>query len=184
VSQTYPGMLSLIKADLARKSAWYHGADAPPRLWRMALSDGSLTSILHRFTERFLRWRLAPLAWLFYSLNSFLSGAVIGLGATIGPGFTVVHSQGLIINAGVVIGRDGVVGAGVVIGAAWDGPSSQAFPVLGDGVFVGAGAKILGGVTVGDGARIGANAVVIGDVPDGALAVGVPARVRPAGDQG
>jgi serine O-acetyltransferase len=52
-------------------------------------------------------------------------------------------------------------------------------PVLGDDVFVYAGAKVLGDLTVGDGARVGANAVVLDDVPAGATAVGVPARIRP-----
>jgi serine O-acetyltransferase len=50
-------------------------------------------------------------------------------------------------------------------------------PIIGDNVFIGAGAKVLGAVTVGDGARIGANAVVVCDVPAGATAVGVPARI-------
>jgi serine O-acetyltransferase len=54
---------------------------------------------------------------------------------------------------------------------------SYDFPVIGDGVMVGAGARILGGISLGDGCRVGANAVVITDVPAGATAVGVPARI-------
>jgi serine O-acetyltransferase len=56
--------------------------------------------------------------------------------------------------------------------------SEPKFPVIGDGVFVGAGARILGGITIGNGAQIGANAVVLKDVPDGATAVGVPAIIK------
>ena len=77
------------------------------------------------------------------------------------------------------IGRNCSVIASTTLGLRND----RAFPEIGDGVFIGAGARILGGVRVGDGARIGANAVVIADVPAGATAVGVPARIVMTGPE-
>jgi len=92
----------------------------------------------------------------------------------IGPGLFISHGQGTILSA-ERIGANLQVHQGVTIG--WDYRGDRR-PIVGDDVFIGAGAKILGPVTIGDGARIGANAVVVCDVPAGATAVGVPARIR------
>ena len=92
---------------------------------------------------------------------------------SIGPGLFIAHGQATCIAA-ETMGKGCYVHQGVTIG--WDYRGRRA-PVVGDGVFIGAGAAILGEVTIGDGARIGANAVVLCDVPPGATAVGSPARV-------
>jgi serine O-acetyltransferase len=84
----------------------------------------------------------------------------------------LIHSYGVVINSAVRGGRDVKLEHLVTIGA-----ERQAAPVLGDDVFVGAGAKIFGAVRVGSRTRIGANAVVNRDVPDDATAVGIPARI-------
>jgi serine O-acetyltransferase len=91
----------------------------------------------------------------------------------IGPGLVVRHGYGTILSA-ERIGRNCFVHRGVTIG--WDERGDRS-PRVGDDVYIGAGAKVLGPITVGDGVRIGANAVVLSDVPDGSTAVGVPARV-------
>jgi serine O-acetyltransferase len=91
----------------------------------------------------------------------------------IGPGLFIQHGFATIVAARRV-GRDCWINQQVTIGFT----RPEARPVIGDGVFVYAGAKVLGDVTVGDGARVGANAVVLEDVPPGATAVGVPARSR------
>ncbi len=96
-------------------------------------------------------------------------------GTPIGPGLFISHGQSTILSA-ERIGANLQVHQDVTVG--WDYQSARR-PIIGDGVFIGAGAKILGAVTIGDGARIGANAVVMCDVPAGYTAVGVPARVRP-----
>jgi serine O-acetyltransferase len=98
-------------------------------------------------------------------------------GTVIGPGLFISHGQGTILSA-ERIGANLQVHQGVTIG--WDYRGDRR-PVIGDDVFIGAGAKVLGAVTIGDGARIGANAVVVSDVPAGATAVGVPARILPGG---
>jgi serine O-acetyltransferase len=101
-------------------------------------------------------------------------------GTPIGPGLFISHGQATILSA-ERIGANLQVHQGVTIG--WDYRGDRR-PIIGDGVFIGAGAKILGAITVGDGARIGANAVVVCDVPPGATAVGIPARILPAAGSG
>ena len=104
-------------------------------------------------------------------------------GVEIHPGARLGHRLFIDHGMGVVIGETAEVGDDVVLfhGATLGGRSmrhGKRHPTLGDGVVVGAGAKILGPVWIGDGAQIGANAVVVKDVPAGAVAVGVPAEVR------
>lgn len=122
-----------------------------------------------------MRWsarhRLLPLAFALQLLNKWMNQCVIGLNAEFGPGFVLVHPVGVVINSKVRGGKGVVLESAVVIG-----DEKGRSPTLGDDVFVGAGAKIIGGVVVGAGARIGANAVVVKDVPARATAVGIPAH--------
>ena len=93
-------------------------------------------------------------------------------GAEFGPGFVLIHSLGVVIN-GTVRGGEGVkIEHQVTVGA-----EKRQSPVLGDRVFLGAGAKVIGAITIGNGASIGANAVVLEDIPANATAVGIPAKV-------
>lgn len=102
-------------------------------------------------------------------------GLELSFDKPIGGGLYIAHPHGCVV-AVERIGRNVSIIAAVTIGKR----NEDGFPVLGDDVFIGAGARVLGGITLGDGSRIGANAVVIDDVPPGATAVGIPARVRPA----
>ncbi len=115
---------------------------------------------------------LKPVAFLLYRLNIFCSHAVIGRGAEFGAGLIILHTSGIVVNSKVKAGKNLILEHGVTIGA-----EKNLCPVLGDNVFVGAGAKIIGGVTIGSDVKIGANAVVTKDLPDGATAVGIPAKV-------
>jgi serine O-acetyltransferase len=138
----------------------------------MLVSDGTTAQIFYR-TMRFCQTHhLKPLACIIYRLNAAIGHAVIGRGADIGPGFVLIHSFGVVINSNVRAGRGLVIEHGVTIGA-----EKRQTPVLGDNVFIGAGAKVIGGVRIGSDVKIGANAVVTKDVPDGATVVGIPARV-------
>jgi serine O-acetyltransferase len=128
--------------------------------------------ILYRLMQWSRRRRLAPLEMLFNKLNAVLCNCIIGRGAEFGPGFVLIHSTGIVINGAVRGGRGIHLEHQVTIGA-----ERRRSPTLGDGVFVGAGARIIGPVHVGSGAKIGANAVVLDDVPADGVAVGVPARV-------
>jgi len=107
-------------------------------------------------------------------------GLEISPGAEVGGGLYIAHPVGTVIFA-QRIGHNCSIIANVTIGMRnkWE------FPIIGDNVFIGAGALVLGGIAIGDNARIGANAVVIKDVPAGATAVGVPAvimRTQAAGE--
>ena len=99
-------------------------------------------------------------------------GLEISAGANIGGGLYIAHPNGTVIFA-QEIGENCSIIANVTIGMR----NEWAFPRIGNNVFIGAGARVLGGIHVGDGAVIGANAVVIHDVPAGATVVGIPARV-------
>lgn len=99
-------------------------------------------------------------------------GLEIIVGAEVGGGLYIAHPVGTVVAA-KRIGANCSIIAAVTIGMR----NEWAFPEIGDDVFIGAGARVLGGISIGDKAVIGANAVVIHDIPAGATAVGIPARV-------
>ena len=131
-----------------------------------------MAMVFYRAMQWSRRWRLVPFEMVFNRLNTIFCGCIIGRGAEFGPGFVLIHSTGVVINGRVRGGCNVFIEHQVTIGA-----ERRSSPTLGDDVFIGAGAKVLGAVNVGDGARIGANAVVVRDVPAGATVVGIPARV-------
>ena len=103
---------------------------------------------------------------------SAVTGADIPLASNIGGGLLLPHPNGVVIHPGSVIGPNCLLFHQVTLGFGTGG-----VPMLGGGVDVGAGAKIIGAITIGDRAIVGANAVVLQDVPAGATVAGVPARV-------
>ena len=107
------------------------------------------------------------------------TGIEIHPGATIGRRVFIDHGMGVVIGETAVIGDDVLLFHGVTLGGVTMSPGKR-HPTVGDRVVIGAGAKVLGPVRVGNDARIGANAVVVKDVPDGATAVGIPAKIREA----
>lgn len=165
-------MLKLIIEDLRRKAAWYDYPDTSRSVLRMAFSDGSTCQVLYRLMSWCQAHGLKPLAFFLYRLNAAVGHAVIGRDAQFGPGLVILHSFAIVINSSVRAGKNLVMEHGVTIGA-----ERGQSPVLGDNVFIGAGAKIIGPVRIGSDVKIGANAVVTKDLPDGATAVGIPARV-------
>ena len=104
---------------------------------------------------------------------SAVSGAEIPLNCRIGPGLLLPHPNGVVIHPEAQIGPDCLIFQQVTIGT---GPR-EGVPWIGSQVDIGAGAKVLGGLRIGDTAKVGANAVVLSDVPAGATAVGIPARI-------
>lgn len=103
-----------------------------------------------------------------------VSGITLHRESIIGANLHLVHSGNIKIDAGVRIGKRVGIMHNVTIAAADDKPG---LPVIGDGVYIGTGATILGPVTIGQGARIASNSLVLEDVPADTTAVGVPARV-------
>jgi serine O-acetyltransferase len=106
--------------------------------------------------------------------SEFVLGSTLHRETQIGDGFHIVHADGIRIDPKAIIGQRVGIMQGVTIGTTVDRPGA---PVIGDDVFIGAGARILGPVKVGDRARIAANSLVINDVPPDSTAVGVPAKV-------
>lgn len=143
---------------------------------------------------RFGHWRYVvrpralriPFTVVYLILNKLVEmacGMTIGGNSKIGRRLIIEHQGAIVIHGASVIGDDCIIRQGVTLGIRrMDRPGDA--PVLGDRVNVGAGAKLLGKIYIGDDAVIGANAVVLCDVPAGALAVGVPARIfsRPTAD--
>ena len=136
---------------------------------------------------RFGRWRygMRP-AWLrkllsvvyriLFKLVQIVTGIELPCEAEIGRNFVIDHSGGIVISGFARFGDDCRIRNGVVVGLSRvDEPCA---PVVGNNVDIGAGAKLLGAITIGDNVSIGANAVVVRDVPSNSIAVGVPAVVR------
>ncbi|MDR2016406.1 MAG: serine O-acetyltransferase [Burkholderiales bacterium] len=129
-------------------------------------------------------WRLG-LRWLarwFSTIARWMTGIEIHPGATIGRRVFIDHGMGVVIGETAEIGDDCTLYHGVTLGGtSWN--KGKRHPTLGTGVVVGAGAKILGPILIGNDARIGSNAVVVREVPPGATAVGIPARILAKDDE-
>jgi serine O-acetyltransferase len=158
------------QADLARY---------PRRPW---LKEQSIWAIaVYRFGRRVDRRRpglrrrmLEKWYWLLFRVSETLTGISIPKSVRVGPGLKIWHFGNIFVHAGSVIGANCTLRQGVTIGNREDdGPA----PVLEDDVELGAYAQVLGGIRVGRGAKVGAMSVVLRDVPPGAVAVGVPARI-------
>jgi serine O-acetyltransferase len=139
----------------------------------MWLYPGLRAAILFRLSHalRERGWPGVPL--LLSHINMALHGIDIPPSNTIGPGLYIPHPVGTVVHA-ERLGAGVTLVSGVTIGRR----NERRFPTIGDRVYIGAGARVLGSITIGDNAAIGANAVVVKNVPAGAVATGVPARVR------
>lgn len=162
---------SCLAADLrrARHLAGQRGDIGDARLILAMLSPRFTPVLLCRLAYWLHLKKLGPLAKLTSLVNFAFFGIEIAVRCPIGKGLFFPHTQGTVIGA-AVIGENATIYHGVTLGARdMDlGYCDASRPTLGDDVLVGAGAKILGGVTIGAGARIGANALVMKSVPAGA----------------
>ena len=165
-------MLTYIPTDIKGKAEWLYGSASAKNLIKALVTDGTFAMIIYRLMQTCQRWRLVPLAMILNKMNVIFGRCIIGRNVQFGPGFVLIHSYGVVINTQVRGGSNVKLEHQVTIGA-----EKNESPVLGDNVFVGAGAKIVGGVRIGNNVKIGANAVVVDDIPAGATAVGIPAKV-------
>jgi serine O-acetyltransferase len=165
-------LFRLIAADFRAKAAWSYESTGGRAVLKVLLTDGTSAMVWYRLMQWARRWHLVPLEMLFNRINTVCCDCIIGRGAEFGPGFVLIHSIGVVINGSVCGGANVKIAHQVTIGA-----ERRQSPVIGNDVFIGAGAKILGSVTVGDGAKVGANAVVVRDVPPHTTVVGIPAKV-------
>lgn len=131
----------------------------------------------HRINHRLWGWKLRFLARAGSQFTRFLTGIEIHPGATIGRRFFIDHGAGVVIGETAEIGDDVMLYHGVTLGGRTR-DSGKRHPTLEDGVAVGAGAKILGPITIGARSVIGANAVVTKDAAPDSVLVGIPAKPR------
>jgi serine O-acetyltransferase len=145
-----------------------------------SLADALLDSIRRHQRQRARPGLVAVIARKIARLQhialSTLTASDVDIRTTFGDNLRLPHPTGVVIHGDVRIGDNCMVMQQVTIGQL----ASGGVPVLGSHVYIGAGAKVLGPVMIGDGAQVGANAVVLKDVPPGATAVGIPARIIPA----
>lgn len=175
-----------LKYDLYRY--FYHGRNPreiglPAKVKLIILTQGIWATVVYRFSrwtlyecrQRWLRFLLKPLLPLFGLFIEVTTGIKIWTAADIGPGLYIGHFGSVLIGP-VRIGKFCNVSQEISIGFAGRGDRYGA-PEVGDFVYVGAGAKVIGKIRIGNHAAIGANAVVTRDVPDDAVVAGIPAKV-------
>ncbi|MBU3021760.1 serine O-acetyltransferase [Aestuariibacter sp. A3R04] len=166
--------MELIKADMKQKQRVFEADGAPVSTLRLFVVDGTGANIVFRLSNWLaMRSITKPLALICQALNKWFNGCVIGVNATFDEGLVLMHPMGVVINSKVRGGKNIVIESGVVIG-----DEKGHSPVLGNNIFIGAGAKIIGNVTIGDNVKIGANAVVVKDLPANCTGLGIPAKPR------
>lgn len=143
-------------------------------------SPGIKAQAYHRVAHYFYQNQHWFLARFFSYRGRKITGIEIHPGATIGKDLFIDHGMGLVIGETTVIGDNVTLYHGVTLGGVEGVEKTKRHPTIEDNVMIGAGAKILGNITVGENSKIGANAVVLKDVPKNATAVGVPARIIPS----
>ncbi|HNQ92104.1 MAG TPA: serine O-acetyltransferase [Alphaproteobacteria bacterium] len=132
----------------------------------------------HKLANFMWKNNLRSLARFISHLGRFFTGIEIHPGVKIGGNLFIDHGMGVVIGETSVIGDNVLIYHGVTLGGkGGKGVGSKRHPTVADNAVIGAGAQVLGNVRIGAGAKIGANAVVTFDVPDGATAVGNPARI-------
>lgn len=132
--------------------------------------------LLHRISHKLWIWKVPVIPRLISTFARFLTGIDIHPGATIGRRFFIDHGMGVVIGETTEIGDDCLLYQGVTLGGT-SAKQEKRHPTLGRGVVVGAGAKVLGAITLGNHSKVGAGSVVVNDVPEHATVVGIPGRV-------
>jgi serine O-acetyltransferase len=169
-----PGLTALIREDLG----CVFGRDPAARSrWEVLTTYPGLHALFaHRISHALWRRGWRYLARLLAFVARMFTNVDIHPGARIGRRFFIDHGAGVVIGETAEIGDDVTLYHGVTLGGTtWN--KGKRHPTLGDGVVVGAGAKILGAILVGAGARVGANSVVVREVPPGRTVVGIPGRI-------
>ena len=138
--------------------------------------SGVQAVIIYRFTNLLWRYKLYWLARFISTFARWVTGIEIHPGAVIGRRFFIDHGMGVVIGETAVIGDDCMMYHGVTLGGtSWD--KEKRHPTLMDGVVIGAGAKILGPITLGKNVHVGSNSVVVRSVEDNQTVVGIPGRI-------
>lgn len=149
---------------------------AKNRLEIILLYSGLHAIIQYRIANWLLRKRVPILPRLISQFSRHFTGIEIHPGAIIGRGLFIDHGMGVVIGETSILGENVLLYQGVTLGGTGR-EKGKRHPTLGNNVVVGAGAKILGNITIGDNSYVGANAVVIKDVPPNSTVVGIPGRI-------
>jgi len=146
-------------------------------VWEVLLTYPGVHAVFwYRLSHRLWKRNAKLLARWLMTVARWFTGIEIHPAAIIGRRFFIDHGMGVVIGETAEIGNDVTLYHGVTLGGTtWQ--AGKRHPTLGDGVIVGAGAKVLGPITVGNHARVGSNAVVVKDVPEGLTVVGIPGHV-------
>lgn len=132
--------------------------------------------INHKIANFFYRKKMFFLARFFSQFSRFFTGIEIHPGATLGKNVFFDHGMGIVVGETAEIGDNCIIYHGVTLGGVSTAKIKR-HPTLKNNVVVGAGAKILGNITIGENCRVGANSVVLKDLPDNTVAVGIPAKI-------
>ena len=144
---------------------------------------GAHAVFFHKISNFFWKLKLKLLGRIISNISRFLTGIEIHPAVKIGKNFFIDHGMGIVIGETTVIGDNVSIYQGVTLGGTkWE--KRKRHPSISDNVVIGAGAKVLGPITVGKNSKIGANSVVTRNVPSNTVVVGIPARVvdNPSGD--
>ena len=138
--------------------------------------SGVQAVLFYRLTHFLWRYRLYWLARFISTFARWVTGIEIHPGAVIGRRFFIDHGMGVVIGETAIIGDDCMLYHGVTLGGTtWD--KVKRHPTLKNGVVIGAGAKILGPITLGENVRVGSNSVVVRSIDDNETVVGIPGRI-------
>ena len=167
-------MFSRLREDIA---CVFDRDPAARNTWEVLTCYPGLHALVyHRFNHWLWGLGLKWLARLGSNIARWMTGIEIYPGGSIGRRFFIDHGMGVVIGETAVIGDDCTLYHGVTLGGtSWN--KGKRHPTLERGVVIGAGAKVLGPITLGERAKVGSNAVVVRDVRPGATAVGIPARI-------
>ena len=169
-------ILGLLREDL--NNARSHDPAARGDLENALVYSGLHAIWSHRVSHSLWERGYRAPARILSQLARFFTGVEIHPGATIGRRFFIDHGMGVVIGETAEIGDDVMLYHGVTLGGS-ELVQRKRHPTLEDGVMVGAGAKVLGPITIGAGCAIGANAVVTKDAPANSILTGIPAKIRP-----
>jgi len=175
---TFKGYKYLIYSDLYRITGIVNTSTL---IWHI-LSGGTfkynfwMRTCFYLKHNLLLKYSVYPFARLFLKHLTYKLGILIPPETTIGSGFYIGHFSGIFINARVIIGKNCNISQGVTIGQANRG-KNKGYPILGDNIYIGPGAKIIGAITIGNNVAIGANCVVTKNIPDNSVVIGVPGHI-------